>query len=126
VDYRTPREATMRGWLGRQKGKPNERWAATIMADTRFEGIVMSSASAGVLLRHLRSVSVSRLADRNDGELLRAFAASRDEAAFATLVRRHGPLVWGICRRVLRHEQDAEDAFQATFLVLAKRATSIR
>jgi RNA polymerase sigma factor (sigma-70 family) len=61
-----------------------------------------------------------------DGQLLGQFVAHRDERAFAALVRRHGPMVLAVCRRLLRHTQDAEDAFQATFLVLARKAPSMR
>src|SRR5256885_9011932 len=61
-----------------------------------------------------------------DRQLLDDFSARCDETAFAELVARHGPMVLRVCRRALRHEQDAEDAFQATFLVLARCVGSIR
>jgi len=61
----------------------------------------------------------------SDGQLLASFVATRDEQAYAALVRRHGGMVFGVCQRVLHHTQDAEDAFQATFLVLARKAPSV-
>jgi RNA polymerase sigma factor (sigma-70 family) len=87
----------------------------------------MPTAHAGAILRHVqRFVEAHAEQALDDGQLLRRFAVGREEAAFAALLRRHGSLVWGVCRHVLRHEHDAEDAFQATFLVLARRASTIR
>ncbi len=87
----------------------------------------MATGQAGTLVRRIRQL-VERQAERGlaDRELLRRFAVHRDEVAFAALVRRHGGLVWRVCRNALGHEQDAEDAFQATFLVLARKAGSLR
>src|ERR1700730_2041736 len=79
------------------------------------------------LVRHLRKlVGPPAPPELTDAELLRRFAHEQDEGAFALLVERHGRLVWTVCRRLLAHEQDAEDAFQATLLVLARKAGSIR
>ena len=81
----------------------------------------------GSVLGYIRQLAPpTGLADRSDEQLLGRFVARRDPAAFAALVERHGSLVLGVCRRILRHHHDAEDAFQATFLVLARRAGSIR
>src|SRR5687768_15824416 len=78
------------------------------------------------VLRQLRT-AVLRLdcEGMTDGQLLGCFIARREEAAFEVLVRRHGPMVLGLCLRVLRDPHDAEDAFQATFLVLVRKAASV-
>jgi RNA polymerase sigma factor (sigma-70 family) len=87
----------------------------------------MATAQLETLLRHIRKLAVRGCSlQRSDRQLLDDFATSHDEAAFSTLVARHGPMVLRVCRRVLNHEQDAEDSFQATFLVLAQNTGSIR
>jgi RNA polymerase sigma factor (sigma-70 family) len=86
----------------------------------------MTTTHPGTVLRHLRElVAVKDAVTAPDRQLLDRFSEGREESAFAALVRRHGPLVLGVCRRVLRQEQDAEDVFQATFLVLARKAAAI-
>ena len=82
-----------------------------------------SGARSGDWLRLFDGGSAAGL---GEGELLGRFVDRRDEGAFAILVERLGPMVWGVCWRMLGHEKDAEDAFQATFLVLARRAGAIR
>jgi RNA polymerase sigma factor (sigma-70 family) len=78
------------------------------------------------VIQHLRRAALLRDdAGLTDGQLLEDYLGRGNEAALAALVRRHGPMVWGVCRRVLRSYHDAEDAFQATFLVLVRKATSI-
>ena len=78
------------------------------------------------LVRKLRQDTAPSLEECSDADLLSRFAATRDEAAFELLVYRHGAMILAACQRVLGHTEDAEDAFQATFLVLARKAASIR
>jgi RNA polymerase sigma factor (sigma-70 family) len=86
----------------------------------------MVNEQLNAVARHLDLLEGSRDArELSDGQLLERFAVRGEEAAFAALVRRHGPMVLGLCRRVLRHGPDAEDAFQATFLVLFRRARAL-
>jgi RNA polymerase sigma factor (sigma-70 family) len=84
------------------------------------------TAQLTTLLRRLRQGAVFRpTAGITDGQLLRRFVAEKDDAAFEALVRQHGPMVLGVCRRVLNDVHEAEDAFQATFLVLVRKAAAI-
>jgi RNA polymerase sigma factor (sigma-70 family) len=86
----------------------------------------MATSQTSELIQHLRRAVLLRDgAGLTDGQLLQNYIGRRDEAALAALVRRHGPMVWGVCRRLLRNYHDAEDAFQATFLVFVRKAASI-
>ena len=86
----------------------------------------MTSACLSTVTRFLQRVAEHDAPSQSDQQLLDRFRRLRDEGAFAALVRRHGPMVLAVCRRVLRHAQDAEDVFQAAFLVLVRKAGSIR
>ena len=91
---------------------------------------LMGSGQSGIVLRQIRTLwDEGRVGALTDEQLLERFAARcgvADEAAFEALILRHGPMVLGVCRRVLRDPHEAEDAFQATFLILARQAGSIR
>lgn len=71
-------------------------------------------------------VNVHAMANASDGQLLYRFARLGEQQAFSVLMKRHGSLVWGVCRRLLMRHHDAEDAFQATFIVLARKAATLR
>src|SRR5262245_12293223 len=86
---------------------------------------MVTSQRSGVIQHLRRTVLLRDGVGLTAGQLLEDYLSRREEAALAVLVRRHGPMVWRVCRRVLRNYHDAEDAFQATFLVLVRKAASI-
>src|SRR6185295_9481540 len=86
----------------------------------------MAASKLNDVIQHLRRIVLSRDGGGlTDGQLLDEFISRRDEAALTALVRRHGPMVWAVCSRMLRNNHDAEDAFQSTFLVLVRKAASV-
>ena len=86
---------------------------------------MMPNSPLSVIVKQLRAAVERDGAGRTDGELLTHFLDRRDEDALAALVERHAPMVWGVCCRILRNPHDAEDAFQATFLVLVQKAATV-
>ena len=87
----------------------------------------MARPQTELLLQQIRRLAGrDAAAGSSDAELLRHFLGEGDEAAFTALVQRHGAMVWQVCNSALDQREDAEDVFQATFLVLARRAGSVR
>src|SRR5262245_41329120 len=87
----------------------------------------MPTSPLDPIVQHIRRMGTAHaFDDLADADLLSRFIDARDAAAFAALVQRHGPMVLGVCRRLLRPSHDAEDACQASFLVLVQKAASIR
>src|SRR5438445_11474528 len=84
----------------------------------------MRTSPISRVIQHLYKTDL--LARATDGHLLESFVTGNEKEALEELVRRYAPMVWGVCRRVLRSDHDVEDAFQATFLVLVRKAASIR
>ena len=104
------------------RGTISKRWQAFSSGRN-----VMARAALTAVMHHLRRLAEGNgAAEQDDRVLLERFVRQRDEWAFSLLVRRHGSLVLRVCRGVLRNDHDAEDAFQATFLVLARKAGTIR
>ena len=109
----------MKCWL-----EPEAEWFTEAAGLEAGRGKMSTTRMKGVIHCLRRAVWRTR-AGTTDGELLDDFIRQRNDASFEALVERHGPMVWSVCRRFLRDHHDAEDAFQATFLVFLRKAASI-
>jgi RNA polymerase sigma factor (sigma-70 family) len=98
----------------------------TLLLSTRGKETGLATALDTFVRRLTRGMAAATRTDQSDRELVEQFLARGDEATFETLVRRHGPMVYRVCWRVLQHAQDAEDAFQAAFLLLAEKLRTVR
>jgi RNA polymerase sigma factor (sigma-70 family) len=111
-------------------GSPRLAFLGTIEREPVTDGkrgAIMANEPAHLLAKHLRTLTTAARIDAlTDRELIERFAALHDEDAFTALVRRHGPMVLRVCRRILHNGHDADDVFQATFLVLSRKAVSLR
>ena len=126
---RTGSETRQRPEKNREEYQPS--WHYSLDGDPQSRrGVKMAGSSSGRVFRQVeRLFNLGAVGTMTDAQLLDWFVSGRgepSEAAFEELVNRHGPMVFRVCRSVLRDTHDAEDAFQATFLVLAHRARSIR
>src|SRR5207244_9462237 len=104
------------------------RFEAVLLGDKHLfaRASAMSQGQAGTILQYIRRLAGGASTHQApDRELLQRFTGRQDSTAFAALVERHGPMVLRVCRRVLHDHHATEDAFQATFLVLARKAGSI-
>src|SRR5262245_53846670 len=93
----------------------------SLCAGSSFRETSMATKDVADVVRFLHGLAGDTPGDEpSDGQLIRRFVERRDQAAFASILLRHGPLVFGVCRQILRDPHAAEDAFQATFFVLAR------
>src|SRR5262245_29679788 len=98
----------------------------TLEEGMRPSGANMASRAFSSVLRYLhRAVGGPNAPEQGDGQLLERFITGHDQAALDAIIQRHGRLVWGVCQRLLHDPHDAEDAFQATFLVLIRKAATV-
>src|SRR5262245_20543643 len=125
-------------WPSRGPGQtmtlPHKCWPHSVLPRNYFTGeqapgsrTGMATASMSTFLRRLtRGMAAETFRDQSDRQLAERLLAGREEVVFEAIVRRHGPMVYRVCWRVLQQEQDTEDAFQATFLILAQQVRTVR